>query len=109
MKLEGERCAEGLARRRKARTWSVPRDVMYAAALSGAVPNAPALAQIGSTPATSAGPAVQTNLGNHIEYTLDNAGNRTAETVKDTSGALRRQLARSIDALGRVQQTTGTE
>jgi len=38
-----------------------------------------------------------------------NAGNRTAETVKDTAGALRRQLARSIDALGRVQQTTGGE
>jgi hypothetical protein len=40
---------------------------------------------------------------------LDNAGNRTAESVKDTSGALRRQVSRSIDALGRVQQTTGRE
>ncbi|QTN25657.1 RHS repeat protein [Rhizobacter sp. AJA081-3] len=53
--------------------------------------------------------AVFDNLGNRIEYTLDNAGNRTAENVKDTSGALRRQLARSIDALGRVQQTRGRE
>lgn len=53
--------------------------------------------------------AVFDNLGNRIEYTLDNAGNRIAENVKDTSGALRRQLARSIDALGRVQQTTGRE
>ena len=51
--------------------------------------------------------ATKDHLGNRIEYTLDNAGNRTAETVKDTSGALRRQLARSIDALGRVKQTTG--
>ncbi|MFT3663495.1 RHS repeat protein [Piscinibacter sp.] len=51
--------------------------------------------------------AVYDNLGNRIEYLLDNAGNRIAETVKDNSGALRRQLARSIDALGRVQQTTG--
>ena len=53
--------------------------------------------------------ATKDHLGNRIEYTLDNAGNRTAETVKDTTGALRRQLARSIDALGRVQQTTGRE
>ncbi len=53
--------------------------------------------------------AVYDNLGNRIEYTLDNAGNRTGESVKDTTGALRRQLARSIDALGRVQQTTGRE
>jgi YD repeat-containing protein len=53
--------------------------------------------------------AVFDNLGNRIEYTLDNAGNRTAQNVKDASGTLRRQLARSIDALGRVQQTTGRE
>ena len=53
--------------------------------------------------------AVYDNLGNRIEYLLDNAGNLTAENVKDTGGALRRQLARSIDALGRVQQTTGRE
>jgi len=53
--------------------------------------------------------ATKDNLGNRIEYTLDNAGNRVAENVKDTSGALRRQLARSIDALGRTQQTTGRE
>jgi YD repeat-containing protein len=53
--------------------------------------------------------AVSDNVGNRIDYTLDNAGNRTAESVKDTSGALRRQVSRSIDALGRVQQTTGRE
>lgn len=52
--------------------------------------------------------AVYDGLGNRIEYTLDNAGNRTAENVKDAGGTLRRQLARSIDALGRVQQTTGS-
>jgi YD repeat-containing protein len=49
------------------------------------------------------------NLGNRIEYTLDNAGNRTAERVKDPTGALRRQRAWSLDALGRVQQMTGRE
>lgn len=53
--------------------------------------------------------AAKDNLGNRIEYTLDNAGNRTAEAVKDSGGALRRSLVRSIDALGRVQQTTGRE
>ncbi|MBX3475900.1 MAG: RHS repeat protein [Planctomycetes bacterium] len=53
--------------------------------------------------------AVYDNHGNRTDYTLDNAGNRTGETTKDPSGALKRQLSRSIDALGRVQQTTGRE
>jgi YD repeat-containing protein len=53
--------------------------------------------------------AVKDNRGNRIEYTLDNAGNKTAESVKDPGGNLRRTLSRSIDALGRVQQTTGRE
>lgn len=49
------------------------------------------------------------NLGNSISYTLDSMGNRTAEDVRDPAGALRRQLARGIDALGRVQLVTGRE
>ena len=53
--------------------------------------------------------AVFDHLGNRIEYTLDNAGNRIAEQVKDPGGVLSRQLSRSIDALRRVQQTTGRE
>lgn len=53
--------------------------------------------------------SVEDNLGNSITYTLDNLGNRTAEAVKDPGNALRRQLARSIDALGRVQQITGRQ
>jgi YD repeat-containing protein len=53
--------------------------------------------------------AVTDSRGNRIEYTLDNAGRRTAEAVKDPSGSLMRTLSRSIDALGRVQQTTGLE
>lgn len=52
---------------------------------------------------------VSDNLGNRITYTLDNAGNRTAEAVSDPSGVLRRHLARGIDALGRVEQLTGRE
>jgi YD repeat-containing protein len=50
--------------------------------------------------------AIADSRGNRIEYTLDNAGNRVAEHVKDPDGVLVRQLARSIDALGRVQRTT---
>ena len=53
--------------------------------------------------------AVYDHKGNRTEYQLDNAGNRTGETTKDPNGALKRQLTRSIDALGRVQQTTGRE
>jgi len=53
--------------------------------------------------------ATKDNLGNRIEYTLDNAGNRIAQNVKDPSGNLARTLARSIDALGRVQQIMGRE
>lgn len=53
--------------------------------------------------------AVYDHRGNRIDYTLDNAGNRISEQVKDPSGALKRQLVRSIDALGRVQQATGRE
>jgi YD repeat-containing protein len=53
--------------------------------------------------------AVYDNKGNRTEYQLDNAGNRTGENTKDLNGNLKRQLSRSIDALGRVQQTTGRE
>lgn len=53
--------------------------------------------------------SVSDSLGNRVEYTLDNAGNRIAENVTDPAGVLRRQVARSIDALGRVQQVIGRE
>ena len=53
--------------------------------------------------------AISDNLGNRVDYTLDNAGNRTGESAKDPSGTLSRQLSRAFDALGRVQQTTGRE
>jgi YD repeat-containing protein len=52
---------------------------------------------------------VYDHKGNRIEYTLDNAGNKTAQKVKDPAGVLKRQMTQSIDALGRVQQTTGRE
>ncbi|WP_293998480.1 hypothetical protein [Sphaerotilus sp.] len=53
--------------------------------------------------------AVYDNLGNRIDYVLDNAGNRKEEKVTDPGGMLKRKLARVIDALGRVQQTTSGE
>lgn len=53
--------------------------------------------------------AVYDSKGNRTDYVLDNVGNRIGETTKDPSGALKRQLTRSIDALGRVQRITGRE
>ena len=53
--------------------------------------------------------AVSDDEGNRIEYVLDNAGNRTAENVKDPAGHLKQSLSRVMDPLGRVQQTTGRE
>lgn len=53
--------------------------------------------------------SVSDNLGNSIQYTLDGAGNRVSEQVKDPSGALSRQLARAFNTLGKKQQVTGME
>ncbi len=53
--------------------------------------------------------AVSDGQGNRIDYTLDGAGNKTGETVKDTSGRLARQVSRVMDALGRIQQVSGRE
>lgn len=47
--------------------------------------------------------------GNRIEYTLDGLGQRIEERVIDPGNALRRQIQRSFDALGRVQQVVGRE
>lgn len=50
---------------------------------------------------------VTDTLGNTITYVLDNAGNRTAEKTTDPSGTLTRQIARTYDALNRLQKQTG--
>jgi hypothetical protein len=50
---------------------------------------------------------VKDNLGNRIEYQLDNTGSKTGESVKDPAGSLKRNLSRVLDALGRIQQSTG--
>jgi YD repeat-containing protein len=51
--------------------------------------------------------AVRDHKGNRIDYMLDNAGNRTGESVKDPGGALRRTLTRTVDALNRIDSITG--
>jgi YD repeat-containing protein len=45
--------------------------------------------------------------GNAVSYTLDNAGNRIGEEVRDPTGTLQRSIARSFDALNRLQQAVG--
>lgn len=46
-------------------------------------------------------------LGNTVTYTLDASGNRIGEDLRDPGGALQRSIARSFDALNRLQQVTG--
>ena len=53
--------------------------------------------------------AVKDDDGNRIDYVLDNAGNQTDQRVKDPAGALKRNAARVMDALGRAQQSAGRE
>ncbi|MCR5881411.1 hypothetical protein LRS03_00440 [Rhizobacter sp. J219] len=53
--------------------------------------------------------AVYNHQGSRIDYVLDNAGNRIGESVRDPEGNLKRQLSRSIDARGQIQQITGRE
>jgi RHS repeat-associated protein len=47
---------------------------------------------------------VTDGLGNHIHYTLDAMGNRTADNTYDPSSALRRTHTRVINALNEVYQ-----
>lgn len=46
---------------------------------------------------------ISDNAGNTIHYTLDNAGNRTAEETKDAGNTLRRTLSRVYNLLGQRQ------
>ena len=48
--------------------------------------------------------AVSDQRGNRIDWTLDNAGNRKAEDVKDPSGTLRRTMSQQFNTLGRLSQ-----
>jgi len=42
--------------------------------------------------------------GNYIQYTLDAAGNKTAEQVYDSTGTLHKSLTRSFNTLGQLTQ-----
>lgn len=46
---------------------------------------------------------ISDGLGNHVSYELDGAGNRIAETIKDSNQALFQNIMRTFDALSRVQ------
>jgi RHS repeat-associated protein len=41
-------------------------------------------------------------LGNHIHYTLDNAGNKTAENVYDANNTVKRSIGRTFNTLGQL-------
>nr|WP_199038415.1 RHS repeat-associated core domain-containing protein [Dyella sp. ASV24] len=45
-------------------------------------------------------------LGNYVQYTLDAAGNKTAEQTYDSNGTLRRSLSRTFNTLGQLTQVT---
>jgi len=50
---------------------------------------------------------VTDGAGNTVVYTLDAMGNRIGEQVKDASGRLAKNIARSYDALNRLQSSSG--
>lgn len=51
--------------------------------------------------------AIQDNLGNRIEYTLDAAGNHTAENIYDPGSVLRKTRTAVYDQLSRLTQSIG--
>jgi YD repeat-containing protein len=53
--------------------------------------------------------ALEDNLGNRIDYTLDALGNRIREDVKDPGGILRRTQSRVYNEINRLVQTIGGE
>jgi YD repeat-containing protein len=53
--------------------------------------------------------AIADQAGNRIDYVLDAMGNRVTEKATDNGGTLVRNIQRTIDALNRVQQVTGTQ
>lgn len=53
--------------------------------------------------------AVSDKLGNRMEYTLDNVGNKTNIVIRDTSNSLRFQQQKVYDALSRLKQVIDTK
>lgn len=50
---------------------------------------------------------VSNGQGERIEYTLDAAGNRTQETILDSTGTLRYSVSRAYDELSRIMDILG--
>lgn len=46
--------------------------------------------------------AIEDGVGNRVEFTLDNSGNRIAENTKGSGGALKRTLSRVYNTLGQL-------
>jgi YD repeat-containing protein len=53
--------------------------------------------------------AMDDNLGNRMDYTLDALGNRIREDVKDSSGTLRRTKSQIYNEMNRLVQEIGGE
>lgn len=53
--------------------------------------------------------AIENNLGERIEYTLDNAGNRTGEVIRDGSTTIVRTMTRLFDELSRLREDIGAQ
>ena len=51
--------------------------------------------------------AVENNLGERIEYTLDAAGNRTTEVIKNASSTIVKTQSRVFDELSRLREDLG--
>jgi YD repeat-containing protein len=51
--------------------------------------------------------SISNNRGDSITYTLDLAGNRIKEEVRDLNGNLARQITRTYDIIGRLTSQTG--
>ncbi|MEH6610341.1 MAG: RHS repeat-associated core domain-containing protein [Halioglobus sp.] len=51
--------------------------------------------------------AIRNNLGERIDYQLDNAGNRIAETTTSANASITRDVSRAYDELNRLIRLTG--
>jgi RHS repeat-associated protein len=53
--------------------------------------------------------AVSNNAGERIDYVLDNADNRTAQTISDTGSTITYRMTQAYDELSRVMEVVGAD
>ncbi|MFT5419325.1 MAG: RHS repeat-associated protein [Candidatus Endobugula sp.] len=53
--------------------------------------------------------AVSNTAGERIDYTLDNASNRTAQTISDSGSAITYRMTQAFDELSRVMEIVGAD